>query len=74
MTGNQLLPQTDEFKYFRLLLTSQGRKEREIDRQIGWCSICSVADVVLICGDEESCRFTGQCKFLLSPTATSGGL
>lgn len=56
---------------FQALAHKSGKKR---GRQIGWCSICSIADVVLICGDEESCRFTGQCKFLLSPTATSGGL
>lgn len=58
---------------FQALAHKSGKKGAG-DRQIGWCSICSAADVVLICRDEESCRFTGHCKFLLSPTAMSGGL
>ncbi|KAK3509855.1 hypothetical protein QTP70_015865, partial [Hemibagrus guttatus] len=33
--GWKLLPQVEEFKYLRVLFTSEGRMDREIDRRIG---------------------------------------
>ncbi|KAL1263714.1 hypothetical protein QQF64_006453, partial [Cirrhinus molitorella] len=33
--GGEFLPQVEEFKYLRVLFTSEGRMEREIDRRIG---------------------------------------
>jgi len=36
--GNELLPQAKEFKYLRVLFTSEGRMEREMDRRIGAAS------------------------------------
>ncbi|KAK3521039.1 hypothetical protein QTP86_018753 [Hemibagrus guttatus] len=33
--GGEVLPQVEEFKYLRVLFTSEGRMDREIDRQIG---------------------------------------
>ncbi|KAK3545285.1 hypothetical protein QTP70_003049, partial [Hemibagrus guttatus] len=33
--GGEVLPQVEEFKYLRVLFTSEGRMEREIDRRIG---------------------------------------
>ncbi|KAK0135552.1 hypothetical protein N1851_028597 [Merluccius polli] len=36
--GDEILPQVEEFKYFGVLFTSEGRMEREIDRQIGAAS------------------------------------
>ncbi|KAK3569628.1 hypothetical protein QTP86_002584 [Hemibagrus guttatus] len=33
--GGELLPQVEEFKYLRVLFTSEGRMDREIDRWIG---------------------------------------
>ncbi|TWW66932.1 hypothetical protein D4764_20G0009640 [Takifugu flavidus] len=33
--GEEVLPQVEEFKYLRILFTSKGRMEREIDRRIG---------------------------------------
>ncbi|KAK3508089.1 hypothetical protein QTP70_013446 [Hemibagrus guttatus] len=33
--GGEVLPQVQEFKYLRFLFTSEGRMDREIDRQIG---------------------------------------
>ncbi len=33
--GEELLPQIEEFKYLRVLFTSEGKMEREIDRLIG---------------------------------------
>ena len=32
--GNEILPQVEEFKYLRILFTSEGRMVREIDRRI----------------------------------------
>ncbi len=37
-TGSELLPQAKEFKYLRVLFTSEGKMEREMDRQIGAAS------------------------------------
>ncbi|TWW57289.1 1-phosphatidylinositol 4,5-bisphosphate phosphodiesterase delta-3-A [Takifugu flavidus] len=34
----EILPQVEEFKYLRVLFTSEGRMEQEIDRQIGVAS------------------------------------
>ena len=36
--GSEVLPQVEEFKYLGVLFTSDGRREREIDRQIGAAS------------------------------------
>ncbi|TWW70800.1 hypothetical protein D4764_17G0002830 [Takifugu flavidus] len=36
--GEEVLPQVEEFKYLGILFTSEGRMEREIDRQIGAAS------------------------------------
>ena len=36
--GNEVLPQVEEFKYLGILFTSDGRREREIDRRIGAAS------------------------------------
>lgn len=36
--GDEVLPQVEEFKYVGVLFTSEGRKEREIDRRIGAAS------------------------------------
>ena len=36
--GDEILPQVEEFKYLRVLFTSEGRMEREIDRRIGAAS------------------------------------
>ncbi|KAK3510343.1 hypothetical protein QTP70_004929 [Hemibagrus guttatus] len=33
--GGEVLPQVEEFKYLRVLFTSEGRMDREIDRRIG---------------------------------------
>ncbi|KAK3515281.1 hypothetical protein QTP70_013483 [Hemibagrus guttatus] len=33
--GGEILPQVEEFKYLRVLFTSEGRMDREIDRRIG---------------------------------------
>ncbi|KAI3356554.1 hypothetical protein L3Q82_017759, partial [Scortum barcoo] len=33
--GGEVLPQVEEFKYLRVLFTSEGKMEREIDRRIG---------------------------------------
>ncbi|KAK3522459.1 hypothetical protein QTP86_011803 [Hemibagrus guttatus] len=33
--GGEVLPQVEEFKYLGVLFTSEGRMDREIDRQIG---------------------------------------
>ncbi|KAK3558314.1 hypothetical protein QTP86_014701, partial [Hemibagrus guttatus] len=33
--GGKVLPQVEEFKYLRVLFTSEGRMDREIDRRIG---------------------------------------
>ncbi|KAK3529276.1 hypothetical protein QTP70_024824 [Hemibagrus guttatus] len=33
--GGEALPQVEEFKYLKVLFTSEGRMDREIDRQIG---------------------------------------
>ena len=35
---DQILPQVEEFKYLGVLFTSEGRREREIDRRIGAAS------------------------------------
>ena len=37
--GDEILPQVEEFKYLGVLFTSEGRLEREIDRQIGATSV-----------------------------------
>ncbi|TWW62742.1 hypothetical protein D4764_04G0013890 [Takifugu flavidus] len=36
--GEEVLPQVEEFKYLRILFTSEGRMEREINRRIGAAS------------------------------------
>ncbi|KAI3353926.1 hypothetical protein L3Q82_005127 [Scortum barcoo] len=36
--GGEVLPQVEEFKYLEVLFTSEGKMEREIDRQIGAAS------------------------------------
>uniref|UniRef100_A0A8C6NPK6 Reverse transcriptase domain-containing protein n=1 Tax=Nothobranchius furzeri TaxID=105023 RepID=A0A8C6NPK6_NOTFU len=36
--GREVLPQVEEFKYLRVLFTSEGRRDQEIDRQIGSAS------------------------------------
>ena len=36
--GEEILPQTEEFKYLGFLLTSEGKMEREINRRIGAAS------------------------------------
>ena len=36
--GEEVLPQVEEFKYLGILFTSEGRREREIDRRIGAAS------------------------------------
>ncbi|KAK0136316.1 hypothetical protein N1851_027786 [Merluccius polli] len=36
--GDEILPQVGEFKYLRVLFTSEGRMEWEIDRRIGAAS------------------------------------
>ncbi|KAI3368141.1 hypothetical protein L3Q82_007873 [Scortum barcoo] len=36
--GGEVLPQVEEFKYLGVLFTSEGKMEREIDRQIGAAS------------------------------------
>ena len=36
--GEEALPQVEEFKYLGILFTSEGRREREIDRRIGAAS------------------------------------
>ncbi|TWW69272.1 hypothetical protein D4764_18G0000780 [Takifugu flavidus] len=36
--GEEVLPQVEEFKYLGILFTSEGRMEREIDKQIGAAS------------------------------------
>ncbi|KAI3364813.1 hypothetical protein L3Q82_000923 [Scortum barcoo] len=36
--GGEVLPQVEEFKYLRVLFTSEGKMEREIDRRIGAAS------------------------------------
>ncbi|TWW62408.1 hypothetical protein D4764_04G0010550 [Takifugu flavidus] len=36
--GEEVLPQVEELKYLRILFTSEGRMEREIDRRIGAAS------------------------------------
>ncbi|KAI3363429.1 hypothetical protein L3Q82_011573, partial [Scortum barcoo] len=36
--GGEILPQVEEFKYLGVLFTSEGKMEREIDRQIGAAS------------------------------------
>lgn len=68
---NEFLPQVKEFKYLRVLFTSEGKMEREID-----CSICSNADVLDRCGEEEA-EPNGKALNLLinqlSPMVTSFG-
>nr|XP_054589525.1 RNA-directed DNA polymerase from mobile element jockey isoform X1 [Nothobranchius furzeri] len=36
--GGEVLPQVEEFKYLGILFTSEGRRDREIDRRIGSAS------------------------------------
>nr|XP_054595999.1 uncharacterized protein LOC129163073 [Nothobranchius furzeri] len=36
--GGEVLPQVEEFKYLGVLFTSEGRRDREIDRRIGSAS------------------------------------
>ncbi|KAK3525208.1 hypothetical protein QTP86_023239 [Hemibagrus guttatus] len=37
--GGEVLPQVEEFKYLGVLFTSEGRMDREIDRQIGAAAV-----------------------------------
>ncbi|KAK3559562.1 hypothetical protein QTP86_013728, partial [Hemibagrus guttatus] len=37
--GGEALPQVEEFKYLEVLFTSEGRMDREIDRQIGAAAV-----------------------------------
>ncbi|XP_029695328.1 polycomb protein SCMH1-like isoform X3 [Takifugu rubripes] len=54
----EILPQVEEFKYLGVLFTSEGRMEREIDRQTGFVGVK---------------RFTGRSSFLPSPMAMTFG-
>ncbi|KAI3353886.1 hypothetical protein L3Q82_005087 [Scortum barcoo] len=64
--GGEVLPQVEEFKYLGVLFTSEGKMEREIDRQIGAASravMRSVYQTVIVVKKElsrkaESSRFT----------------
>ncbi|KAI3375579.1 hypothetical protein L3Q82_003713 [Scortum barcoo] len=68
--GGEVLPQVEEFKYLGVLFTSEGKMEREIDRQIGLvqrpqlCGRCTWTVVVKVkkelSRERRSSRFTGQ--------------
>ena len=53
--GDEILPQVEEFKYLRVLFTSEGRMKREIDR---WINAASA--VMRIRREEEGAEPTGK--------------
>ena len=67
----ELLPQLEKFKYLGVLFTSEGRLEREIDRQISAAATVMRSLYQSVVVKRELSRFTGQSTFLLSPMAMS---
>ena len=66
----ELLPQSKEFKYLRVLFTSEGKKEREVDRRIRAASAG-----LLRCGGEEGAEEEGKAldfPFIYALTLTYG--
>ena len=57
--GDEILPQVEEFKYLRVLFTSEGRMEREIDRA-DRCGVCSNVDSARIRHGEEGAEPKGK--------------
>ncbi|KAI3353175.1 hypothetical protein L3Q82_019727 [Scortum barcoo] len=60
VSGEVLLPQVEEFKYLGVLFTSEGKMEREIDRQADWCSVRSYAVGVPDRRGEEGAESKGE--------------
>jgi len=50
--GRELLPPAKELKYLRVLLMSEGKMEREMDRRIGAASGKNAGAVQIRCGEE----------------------
>ncbi|KAI3370208.1 hypothetical protein L3Q82_024983 [Scortum barcoo] len=50
--GGEVLPQVEEFKYLGILFTSEGKMEREIDRQIGAASAVMRSVYWTVSGEE----------------------
>ncbi|KAK3541270.1 hypothetical protein QTP86_019416 [Hemibagrus guttatus] len=76
--GGEVLPQVEDFKYLRVLFTSDGRMDREIDRRIGAAAAVmrSVYWSVVVKKEltgRRSSQFTSQSTFLLSPMVMSSG-
>ncbi|KAI3367665.1 hypothetical protein L3Q82_026507 [Scortum barcoo] len=58
--GGEVLPQVEEFKYLRVLFTSEGKIEREIDRRIGAASAVMQAVGVPDRRGEEGAESKGE--------------
>ena len=70
--GGELLPRVEEFKYLRVLLTSERKMEREMDRRIGAGSVVMrVLKHSVVVKRELSFEFTGQFTSQLSPIIMS---
>ncbi len=54
--GGEFLPQVEEFKYLGVLFTSEGRMEREIERQIGAASAVMRSMYRSVVEKELSCK------------------
>lgn len=59
--GRELLPLVKEFKYLRVLFTSEG----QIDGQADWCSKISNVDIVPDCSGEGGAELEGKAFDLL---------
>jgi len=72
--GSELLPQAKEFKYLRVLFTSEGKMEREMDRWIGAASAVMRALYRSIVVKRELSRKAklSICRSIYVPTLTYG--
>ena len=56
--GKEILSQVKEFKYLGILFMSEGKREQEMDRQIG--AVCSHADFASVHRGEEGAEPKGE--------------
>ncbi|KAK0143837.1 hypothetical protein N1851_017957 [Merluccius polli] len=56
--GSELLPQVKEFKYLGILFTSEGKMEREMDRQIDAATAVMCALYRTVVARRQSSQFT----------------
>ncbi|KAK3533035.1 hypothetical protein QTP70_006219 [Hemibagrus guttatus] len=71
--GGEFLPQVKEFKYLGVLFTSEGRMDREIDRQTALLLPLHRSMYRSVVVKKDFSQFTSQSTFLLSPMVVSSG-